>query len=166
MAGDQYASAVADIAQVFMFEQWLRHYFLVEKDGKLFIEIPQDDLTEIHSKHEGLGGLADMLNNDEISYEKCQATVCAYVGARFDGSKYAPDVVTRTLDGKAFKIEMYVFGVWLKGHESYLDAEKLPFAEWLEMYAGWKSLDQVKEYRRKLEAGGVDPNQPASTCAH
>ncbi|MBA4357262.1 MAG: hypothetical protein Q7U56_04230 [Humidesulfovibrio sp.] len=166
MAGDQYASAVADIAQVFMFEQWLRHYFVVEKDGKLFIVIPEADLAEIHGKHESLGGLADMLNNDEINYEKCQTMVCAFVGARFDGSKYGPDVVARTLDSKAFKIEMYVFGVWLKGHESHLDAAKLPFAEWLELYAGWKSLDQVKEYRHKLEAGGVDPNQPPSACVH
>jgi hypothetical protein len=166
MAGDQYASAVADIAQVFMFEQWLRHYFVVEKDGKLFIEIPQDDLTEIHGKQSGLAGLADMLNNSEISYEKCQAMVCAFVGARFDGSKYGPEVISRTLDSKAFKIEMYVFGVWMKGHESYLDTEKLPFAEWLEMYDGWKSLDQVKEYRSKLMAGGGDPNQPSSACVH
>jgi len=166
MAGDQYAQAVADIAQVFMFEQWLRHYFVVEKGGKLFIEIPEDDLAEIHAGHDNLGGLADMLNNDEISYEKCQATVCAFVGARFDGSKYAPDVVARTLDSKAFKIEMYVFGVWLKGHESYLDAQKLPFSEWTEMYAGWKSMDQVKEYRRKLEAGGTDPDRSPSACVH
>jgi hypothetical protein len=166
MAGDQYASAVADIAQVFMFEQWLRHYFVVEKDGKLFIEIPQDDLVEIHGKLEGLGGLADMFNNSEITYEKCQAMVCAFVGARFDGSKYGPDVVARTLDSKAFKIEMYVFGVWLKGHENFLDAGKLPFTEWQEMFEGWKSMDEVKEYRRKLEAGGSDPNASPSSCVH
>jgi len=166
MAGDQYASAVADIAQVFMFEQWLRHYYVVEKGGKLFIEIPQDDLVEIHSKYEGLSGLADMFNNSEISYEQSQTMVCAFVGARFDGSKYAPEVVARTLDGKAFKIEMYVFGVWMKGHEAYLDAEKLPFSDWAEMYEGWKGLDQVKEYRRKLEAGGTDPNQSPSSCVH
>ena len=166
MAGDQYAQAVADIAQVFMFEQWLRHYFVVEKDGKLTIEIPEADLAEIHTKHEGLSGLADMFNHDEISYEKCQTMVCAFVGARFDGSKYAPEVVARTLDGKAFKIEMYIFGVWLKGHENYLDEATLPFAEWLELYEGWKALDQVKEYRRKLEAGGADPNQSPSACVH
>ncbi|MBU1229434.1 MAG: hypothetical protein KKA55_05720 [Proteobacteria bacterium] len=166
MAGDQYASAMADIAQVFMFEQWLRHNYLVEKDGKLFVEIPEADLAEIHGRHEGLGGLADMLNREEISYEKCQDTVCTFVGARFDGSKYGPEVIARTLDSKAFKIEMYVFGVWLKGHESYLDAERLPFADWLEMYDGWKSLDQVKEYRRKLEAGGGDPNAPPSSSVH
>ena len=166
MAGDQYASAVADIAQVFMFEQWLRHYFVVEKDGALFVEIPQDDLKLIYEKHADLGGLADMFNNGEITYEKCQTMVCAFVGTRFDGSKYGPEVVARTLDGKAFKIEMYVFGVWLKGHESFLDAQKLPFGEWLEMYEGWTAMDQVKEYRRKLEAGGADPNQPASPSVH
>lgn len=166
MAGDQYASAVADIAQVFMFEQWLRHSFAVEKDGRLFIEIPEADLAEIHGKYEGLGGLADMFNHDEITYEKCQTMVCTYVGARFDGSKYGPDVVPRTLDSKTFKIEMYVFGMWLKGHGAYLDAERLSFADWMEMYDGWKALDQVKEYRRKLEAGGSDPNQPPSARAH
>ena len=166
MTDRQYAQAVTDITEVFMFEQWLRHYFVVEKDGTLFIEIPDEDLKEIHGKHEGLGGLADMLNHSEITYEKCQDMVCAFVGARYDGSKYGPDVVARTLDSKAFKIEMYVFSVWLKGHESYLDAEKLPFAEWTEMYAGWKSLDQVKEYRRKLEAGGSDPDKSPSACVH
>lgn len=166
MAGDQYANATDDVAKVFMFEQWLRHYYVVEKGGKLFIEIPQEDLAEIHTKHEGLAGLADMLNNDEITYEKCQATVCAFVGARYDGSKYGPDVISRALDSKSFKIEMYVFGVWMKGHEAYLDASRLSFADWMEMYDGWKAMDQVKEYRRKLEAGGADPNASPSACTH
>jgi hypothetical protein len=61
---------------------------------------------------------------------------------------------------------MYVFGVWLKGHESFLDEATLPFEEWMEMYAGWNSMDEVKEYRRKLEAGGGDPNEPASKAVH
>jgi len=166
MANDAYANAMADIAEVFMFEQWLRHYFVVEKDGKLLLEIPQDDLKEIYAKHEHLGSLADMFNGAEISYEKCQTTVCAFVGARYDGSKYGPDVVSRTLDSKAFKVEMYVFGVWMKGHETFLDAAKLPFAEWREMYAGWNTLGEVKEYRKKLMAGGGTPNEPTSKSIH
>lgn len=166
MSIDSFTNAVADIAEVFMFEQWLRHYFVVEKDGKLFIEIPQDDLKEIYAKHEHLGPLADMFNNAEISYEKCQATVCSFVGARYDGSKYGADVVARTLDSKTFKVEMYVFGVWMKGHEQYLDERRMPFEEWREMYAGWNSMDEVKEYRKKLMAGGGDPNQPSSKSVH
>ncbi|SNR98657.1 hypothetical protein SAMN04488503_2197 [Humidesulfovibrio mexicanus] len=166
MTNDPYANAVADIAEVFMFEHWLRHSFVVEKDGKLFLEVSQDDLRDIYQQEEHLAPLVDMLQNAEISYEKCQATVCSFVGARYDGTKYGPDVVARALDSKAFKIEMYVFGVWLKGHQQYLDERRMSFAEWREMYAGWNSLDQVKEYRKKLMAGGGDPDQPSSRSVH
>lgn len=166
MIDKKFAEAVADIAEVFMFEQWLRHYFVTEKDGKLHLDIADEDLKEIYAQEEHLGPLADMFNHTEITYEKCQTSVCAFVGARYDGSKYGPDVVARTLDSKAFKLEMYVFGVWLKGHEAYLDEKRLPFSEWREMYAGWNTMDQVKEYRRKLEAGGGDPNQPRSKSVH
>jgi len=166
MARDTHAEAVADIAEVFMFDQWLRHYYAVEKDGKVMLEVPADDLKDIYEKEAHLAPLVDMLNNAEISYEKCQRTVCAFVGARYDGSKYGPEVIARALDSKSFKIEQYVFGVWLKGHEAYLDERKMPFSEWREMYAGWNSLDQVKEYRKKLLAGGGDPDRPASSAVN
>jgi hypothetical protein len=161
-----FALAVKDIVEVFMFEHWLRHYYVVEKDGRLFIEVPQEDLTRVYEREEHLAPLVDMLNNEEISYEKCQATVGAFVGARYDGSKYGGDTVARAMDSKTFKIEMYVFGVWLKGHEAYLDERKMDFAEWREMYQGWNALDQVKEYRKKLMAGGGDPDQPATGTVH
>jgi len=166
MIKNTHAQAVADIAEVFMFEQWLRHYYAVEKDGKLLLAIPEDDVKAIYEQEQHLAPLLDMLNNTEISYEKCQTSVCAFVGARYDGSKYGPDVIAKAMDSKAFKIELYVFGVWLKGHEAYLDERKMPFAEWREMYAGWNSLDQVKEYRKKLIAGGGDPNRPATNAVH
>jgi hypothetical protein len=166
MLKNAHANAVADIAEVFMFEQWLRHYYAVDKDGKVMLDVPQDDVKAIYENEEHLAPLLDMLNNQEISYEKCQTTVCAFVGARYDGSKYGPEVIAKAMDSKAFKVELYVFGVWLKGHESYLDERKMPFAEWREMYAGWNSLDQVKEYRRKLLAGGGDPHRPATNAVN
>jgi len=166
MSKDAYANAVADIAEVFMFEQWLRHYYVVEKAGKLLLEVPEDDYKSIYENEAHLAPLLDMLNNTEISYEKCQDSVCSFVGVRYDGAKYGPEVVAKSLDSKAFKIEMYVFSVWLKGHEAYLDEGVLPFSEWREMYKGWNSLDQVKEYRKKLMAGGGDPNRPATNAVN
>ncbi|MDR3641087.1 MAG: hypothetical protein P4L39_07170 [Humidesulfovibrio sp.] len=166
MIKNTHANAVADIAEVFMFEQWLRHYYAVEKNGKVLLEVSEDDVKSIYENEAHLASLLDMVNNQEISYEKCQTTVCAFVGARYDGSKYGPEVIAKAMDSKAFKVELYVFGVWMKGHESYLDERKMPFAEWREMYAGWNSLDQVKEYRKKLMAGGGDPNRPATNALH
>lgn len=166
MSIDINAAAVADIAEVFRFEQWLRHYYAVEKNGVLRLEVPEEDKKAIYADEQHLAPLLDMLNNTEINYQKCQTTVCAFVGARYDGSKYAPEIIARAMDSKAFKIEMYVFGVWMKGHESYLDERKMTFAEWREMYEGWNTMEQVKEYRSKLAAGGGDPDQPASKSVH
>jgi hypothetical protein len=166
MAMNNCADAVADIVEVFMFEQWLRHYYVVEKGGALRIEVSEADLKAIYEAEAHLAPLVDMLNNAEISPEKSQTTVGAFVGARYDGSKYGPGVVSSALNSKGFKVEMYVFGVWMKGHMAYLDERRMPFAEWREMYAGWNSLDQVKEYRRKLMAGGGDPDRPASNAVN
>ena len=55
------------------------------------------------------------------------------------------------LDSKIFKIENYLFNVWLKGHESLLDAEKKPFSAWSGMFAEWLQTDEVKKYRKELE---------------
>lgn len=166
MTKDTNAKVVADIAEVFMFDQWLRHYFVSDKNGKLMVEIPQDDLKAIYESHAHLAPLADMMNNAELTYEKCQADVCAFVGACFDGAKYAPGVVARAMDSKLFKIEQYVFSVWFKMHEKYLDERRMTFAEWREMYDGWNSMEQVKEYRRKLMAGGGDPEHPATNAVN
>jgi hypothetical protein len=163
---DPFTSAVADIAEVFMFDHWIRYYFAVEKDGKVMVEVPEADMKNLYEHEQHLAPLADMLNHGEISYEKSQSSVCAFIGARYDGSKYGPGVITQAFDSKLFKIEQYVFGVWLKGHEAYLDERKMPFAEWREMYAGWNGLDQVKEYRQKLMAGGGDPNRPATNAVN
>jgi hypothetical protein len=47
-------------------------------------------------------------------------------------------------------------------HEPHLDEAFMDFAEWMEMYEGWTSLDEVKEYRTKLLESGTDPQVP--TC--
>jgi len=166
MTKDTNAQAVADIAEVFMFDQWLRHYFVVEKEGKLRLEIPEDDMKAIYEHEAHLAPLADMANNSELTYESSQTNVCAFVGARYDGAKYPAGVVSSALNSKQFKIEQYVFNVWFKMHEQYLDESRMPFSEWREMYEGWNGMPQVKEYRRKLMAGGGDPEHPASNAVN
>ncbi len=142
--------AQAEISQVFRFEQWLRFYFVEERDDKLFMSVPPERLEEIKASHPHLEELARIANGGEIDYQKSCDMVCAYVGAHIDGPKHSTALVSSIMDSKAFQVEMYLFGLWIKGHEDYLDEEQRGFGEWEDLYAGWKDTEQVRDYTRKL----------------
>jgi len=155
-------SAVKDTLEIFQFDQWLRFYFVVGEDDALRIEIPDEVMEYIEKEYPGLHRLADTVNNAPTTYQRAQENVCAYVAALLDGQRYESTILPQVFDNAGFKIEMYVFNVWLKMHEAHLDEEYLPFGEWLEMYEGWNSLDEVKEYRQKLLQSDAAPGEP--TC--
>lgn len=155
--------AVEDVLDVLMFEQWMRHYYAVERDGKIFLEVPAEVMDQVRAEHPQLVGLAEQLSGGEISYQKCQEAVCTFVAGNLDGTKYAAEVIGSVFDSRQLKIEQYVFNLWLKGHESYLDEAVRPFAEWKEMYGNWKRMDEVKDYILKLKAGAA---APASSTVH
>ncbi|MDD4730869.1 MAG: hypothetical protein PHX58_02930 [Desulfovibrio sp.] len=148
------AKAAQEVLRIMMFEQWIRFYFLEDRDGTLFVNIPEEALEQIREKQADLLPLAEMMNNDDITYEKGQATVCSFAGSRLDGQRFAPEVLPKALDSKDFKVELYMFQLWNRGHEKYLDERFHDFEEWEEMFTEWSKLDEVKEYRRKLVLGG------------
>lgn len=158
-------NAVKDALEIFQFDQWLRFYFVVEKDGGLWIEIPDDAMEYINTEYPEMHRMADMVNNAVIDYKRSQENVCSYVAARLDGQKYEATILPQVFDNSIFKVEMYIFNVWLKMHEQHLDEEYMNFDGWLEMYQGWNDLDEVKEYRAKLVESGTDPGMPACGTA-
>jgi len=147
---DNRKKAVADISEIFRFEQWLRFYFVEERGDKLYLSIPAERLEEIKTAHPTLAELAAMADGAEVDYQKSCDMVCSYVGSRLDGAKYSSALVTQILDSKGFQVEMYLFGLWIKGHEDHLDEAFRNFAEWEELYTGWKATEQVSDYTRKL----------------
>lgn len=147
---------VRDVAEVFQFEHWIRFYFLEEREGgKLFVNIPEEVVAIVNERHPHLAGLVPLLNQAEIDYAKSMTTVSEYVAARLDGEKYEVNAVSAVLDGKAFKVEMYLFNLWLKGHEEMLDETVYGFDGWSEMYGEWKDQDEVKAYVLKLHKSGA-----------
>lgn len=153
-------NAVKDALQVFQFDQWIRFYFVKEKGDELWIEIPEDVLASIKEKDVHLHRYADLVNNAVTDYQRSQENVCSHIAARLDGQKYERTVLPQVFDNATFKVEMYMFNVWLKMHESHLDEEFMDFFGWMEMFEGWNSLDEVKEYRSKLVDSGTDPQIP------
>jgi len=158
-------NAVQDALEIFQFDQWIRFYFVKEKDETLIVEIPEDIIAVLKKDYPGLHGFADMVNNGVTDYKRSQDNVCSFIAARLDGQKYEASILPQVFDNATFKVEMYIFNVWLKMHESHLDEETLSYADWLEMYEGWNSMDEVKEYRTKLLESGTDPQQPACDTA-
>nr|WP_321512862.1 hypothetical protein [uncultured Pseudodesulfovibrio sp.] len=155
-------NAVKDALEVFQFDQWLRFYFVVEKGDELRIEMPEEELDKIKETHPALHRFADMVNNAVTDYKRSQENVCSYVASRLDGQKYEATVLPQVFDNATFKVEMYIFNVWLKMHEQHLDEEYMNFEGWMEMYAEWNALDEVVGYRTKLLESGTDPQFP--TC--
>ena len=147
--------ALEDAMEVIMFETWVRHYFLTEKDGKLFVDIPQDVQDDVESKHPHVAGLSALMNQDFIDQESSQRAVCSFIAARLDGTRYESNFMSHVLDHRNFKIESYVFNVWLRMHEQFLDEERKPFEEWKEMYENWRKMEQVAEYVAKLYSGNM-----------
>ncbi|MBI9081462.1 MAG: hypothetical protein JEY79_17185 [Pseudodesulfovibrio sp.] len=154
-------NAIKDALEIFQFDQWLRFYFVEQKGEDLWIDIPEDVMTQVREDYPALHRLADLVNNAKTDYKRSHENVCAYVGARLDGQKYEATVLPQVFDSPSFKLEMYIFNVWLKMHEPHLDEEYMTFNDWMEMYEGWNSMDEVKEYRIKLVASGTYPDAPA-----
>ncbi|MEF2143807.1 MAG: hypothetical protein V3573_00045 [Desulfovibrionaceae bacterium] len=158
------ADASKEAVRVMMFEQWLRFYFLQEQDGVLRVHIPDENLEKIGKQQAELLPLAEMLNGEEITYEKCQTMVCSFLATFLDGKHYASEVLPKAFDSKGFKVDMYMFQVWNKGHESYLDERFHDFEEWEEMIREWSKLEEVVTYRKKLVLGGSQtPGSGTST---
>lgn len=159
-----FTKAVEDITEVFMFDHWMRFYFIFEEDKKLLVKVPEETLEKIEKDYPMFKSLVDMQNNEEIDQQKSMNNVCSFIGARFDGTKYNSKIVPKVFDSKDFKLEMYLFNLWIKGHESYLESEVMDFNDWKDLYTGWRGQDEVKDYIERLSnAQGGSHIQPP-TC--
>ena len=160
--------ALRDVSEIFKFENWLRFYFVIEQDDDtLKLEIPAERLEAIQQAHPHLYDLAKLLDGGVIDYETSVKSVCSYVGSRLDGPKYTSTLITNTFDSREFKIEMYLFDLWIKGHEGYLDEAERSFGEWQELFEGWKNTEQVREYHQKLMVSPAQAeSDPDCTTTH
>lgn len=147
------ADAARQVVRILMFEHWIRYYFVTENNDKLFIEVPEDVLKQTFEGHPELAPLIDMVNHRQTSFELSHTNVCAFINAFLGTRAYDPQQLPGVFDDKGFKIDMYMFNLWIKGHERHLDNGVMSFSEWLEMYSSWLAMDEVKAYRAKLESG-------------
>ena len=141
---------IQDIMRVFIFENWARFYHATQQGGQTWLAVPENVLDACRSAHPDLAPLLDATNNTPISYESCAHNVGEFVCRLLDGQKYPPGKVEQTLGSKAFKIQLHMFSLWQRGHETYLDQHALSFDDWLEMFANWLAMDEVQTFQARL----------------
>lgn len=156
----QMQQAVADVAEVMKFENWLRFYFVTGEEGEAVkIEVPQEIIDDLEKNHEHLSGLAMQYNGELIDYQRSCTSTCAHVAMLYDGTKYPTGTVTNVWDTKELKLEMYLFGLWMQGAEAQLDEEFMPFIEWMNGFEEWKGTDEVQDYLNRLTDVGQRTKQ-------
>lgn len=153
--------AVADVAEVMKFENWLRFYFVKEQEGEAVrIAIPAQQLAHLEKTQPHLHGLAAKYDGTLVDYQRSCTDTCSHIALLYDGTKYPTGTVANVWDSKELKIEMYVFGLWMQGAEDQLDEEFMEFSAWMEGYESWKASDEVRDYLARL----TDVGQKGPAC--
>ncbi|MFP4314935.1 MAG: hypothetical protein ACOC24_04055 [Desulfovibrionales bacterium] len=157
----KFQKTVEEVFEIFMFEHWLRFYFVKEKDSVLSVEIPDKALDKIREEYPALAPLAEALNGEVISPEVCQRKICEHISITVEQRQTDSEMVPSVLNSPRMNQEIFVFNLWVEGHEEQLDSRFLDFASWKEIYLKWKSTDEAREFINRLVQ---TPGE--SGCAH
>ena len=147
----EFDAAVVRIAQVVMFENWLRFYFISEDEhGRLFIRLPEKAMNKVKKEYAAFYGLAERLNDTEIDHQTSLKEVCLFVASELNGQALSEEMIGRVFDSAVFQIELQLFSSWVQAHEEQLDSAFIEFKDWLKQYNLWKQSDEVENYRKKI----------------
>lgn len=138
------------VAQVVMFENWLRFYFIVEEGDKLFMRLPEKAMEQIKNRYASYYDLAEILNNAEVDHQTSLKAVCLNASSGGDGAPLNEKDLADVFDSPNFQLELQLFGSWVQGHEEQLDQRFMEFSEWLKAYTLWKNTDEVRELSHKI----------------
>ena len=144
-------NALNDMARVFHFEFWLRYYFIQEKDGNLFIELSEEQATQMQAKFPDFWELVETVQGRPLSPELSQQSVVEFLQVNFEGKKYPANTVLKVLDSKDFSVEMYLFNTWVDLHEEQLMQKIFGFDYWMHVYDEWKTTEKGQQLSQSIK---------------
>jgi len=134
---DAVEQAVEAIFRVFQAEQWARFSYAVERDGAVYLDIPEDAVAAVATEDASLAEFVRTLGHQPVAAETSKRLIAEHVFRSSEGV-FPPEVVIEAFGSPAFAKTMELFAGWLGGHEKLLDLEPLPLAEWRRMFATWR----------------------------
>lgn len=151
MTEDRQAKAVERILETVIFENWLRFYFITQKDDdRLFLEVPQKSIEKIKKLYPALLPLADALNNREITFDISRGAICKYVLTELEGSLFPRGSGGELMNSGEFQDGLELFHAWLSLHEDQLDLGFLQFDAWLDLFRQWRASAGARQLLEKL----------------
>lgn len=163
-----FASAVQQVLEAVVFENWLRFYFISEQPGQadlLYISIPDQAMQRIQELYPHLAPLAHSMNAQVINFETSRAALCTFVATELDGKRIPTEMSAKVFDSTTFQTEMQLFNTWVQAHESQLDKAFMDFGMWRSLFAAWRKSDAVLEWAAQIHASALqntseDANAP------
>lgn len=151
MAQAQFQKYVADILEVAMFENWLRFYFIEEKDDEtITIQIPEKSRERIRELYPALCPLAEKMNGKPVDFEISRDNVLNHIMNELDGSAMPQGEAQRVLQSDTFQTRLQLFHTWEQLHEDQLDAGFMEFGAWRNLFAEWQETPGARELAQKL----------------
>lgn len=153
-----FASAVQQVLEAVIFENWLRFYFISEKPDnvdELYVAIPEQAMQRIQELYPHLAPLAHSLNAQVIDFDSSRRALCTYVATELDGKRMPAEMSAKVFDSATFQTEMQLFNTWVQAHEPQLDKAFMDFGMWRSLFAGWRTSDAVKEWASQLHAASL-----------
>jgi hypothetical protein len=142
---------LSDVTRVFMFEHWLRFYFVQDQGDDIRLELTSEQMEKIHSKYGELGELAERMNGEKLSPEACRTFIVDFLRDFYDGKKYPMGMVPQTLDQSQFQLELALFNVWSNLHEAQLEEGILGFEIWENFFKEWRESDQGRQVMLSMQ---------------
>lgn len=153
-----FASAVQQVLEAVIFENWLRFYFISEKPDaadELYVTIPEQAMQRIQELYPHLAPLAHSMNAKVIDFETSRTALCTFVATELDGKRMPTDMSAKVFDSTSFQTEMQLFNTWVQAHEAQLDKAFMDFGMWRSLFAAWRTSDAVKEWAAEVHAASL-----------
>ncbi len=141
---------VENVFQVFAVEHWARFYYAVDKDGEVFVEIPDAAILETEKTSPALAAFLREINHQKTDMETSQRQVGEFAFKTFEENMTREGRLIKLFDSPEFRILARLFSLWLAGHEGLLDQREYSFAEWGAMFGQWRKAEQVQRYAATL----------------
>ncbi len=123
------------LRDIFMFEQWLRFYFIVEEEEKLSVRVPEAVAARIREDYPDQADLMDDMAGRELNAEESLDIVFAAAEEALGPEAPPP----RELFGNpALDRELGLFHSWVVEHEKALDEKLFSFKSWRARFEEWK----------------------------
>ncbi len=156
----RFAKAVHRMMDAIIFDQWLRFYFLAEREVQgqeeplFLVAVPDKAMEQIRQRYGTLTEIAEALNGREASLDHSRKAVVTFISRELEGTLVPAGGVPACMDSRAFQNTLHLFNAWIQAAEDMLDQTFMDFDQWRDAFAAYKDSEAGQRILAQMEAEG------------